>query len=78
LSYDILCSTKNWIGGERMSEQALQAVAIQKSLGLSKQDALKVLVFITGMQAGKELQLAEQAAEAKQMAPGRVNAIRPA
>ncbi|RKJ54978.1 hypothetical protein D7Y09_09540 [bacterium 1XD42-1] len=61
-----------------MSEQALQAVAIQKSLGLSKQDALKVLVFITGMQAGKELQLAEQAAEAKQMAPGRVNAIRPA
>ena len=61
-----------------MSEQALQAVAIQKSLGLSKQDALKVLVFITGMQAGKELQLAEQAAKAKQMAPGRVNAIRPA
>ena len=48
-----------------MSEQVLQAVAIQKSLGLSKQDALKVLVFITGMQAGKELHLDEKAAKEK-------------
>jgi hypothetical protein len=54
------------IGGENMSEQVLQAVAIQKSLGLSKQDALKVLVFITGMQAGKELHLGEKAAKGKQ------------
>lgn len=38
-----------------MSEQTVQAIAIQKSLGLSEQDALKVLVFISGMQAGKEL-----------------------
>ena len=53
------------IGGENMSEQVLQAVAIQKSLGLSKQDALKVLVFITGMQAGKELHLDEKAAKEK-------------
>lgn len=44
-----------------MNEQALQTVAIQKSLGLSKQDALKVLVFIMGMQAGKDLQSAEKA-----------------
>lgn len=40
-----------------MGEQELRAVAIQESLNLSKQDALKVLVFITGLQAGKELQV---------------------
>ena len=38
-----------------MSEQALRAVAIQESLNLSKQDAMKVLVFIAGLQAGKGL-----------------------
>lgn len=46
-----------------MREQELQAFAIQKSLGLSKQDALKVLVFIMGMQAGKELQFTEKPAK---------------
>ena len=38
-----------------MSEQVLRAVAIQESLNLSKQDAMKVLVFIAGLQAGKGL-----------------------
>lgn len=42
-----------------MNEQTLQATAIQKALGLSEQDALKVLIFITGMNAGKVLQSAE-------------------
>ena len=43
--------------GENMGEQELRAVAIQASLNLSKQDAWKVLAFITGLQAGKELQV---------------------
>lgn len=43
-----------------MNEQALRAVAIQESLNLSKQDALKVLIFITGMRAGKKLQVADE------------------
>lgn len=47
------------IGGMYMRKQELQEIAIQKSLELSKQDALKVLVFITGMQAEKELQSVE-------------------
>lgn len=46
-----------------MNEQTLQATAIQKSLGLSEQDALKVLIFITGMNAGKDLQSAEKASK---------------
>ena len=40
-----------------MSEQGLRAIAIQELLNLSKQDAWKVLIFITGLQAGKELQV---------------------
>lgn len=44
-----------------MSEQALRAVAIQESLGLSVKDAMKVLVFIAGLQAGKELQADDKA-----------------
>lgn len=44
-----------------MSIQTLQTTAIQKSLGLSEQDALKVLIFITGMNAGKGLQTTEKA-----------------
>jgi ribosomal protein L22 len=51
------------IGGMYMREQELQEIAIQKSLELSKQDALKVLVFITGMQAEKELQSVEDMEE---------------
>ena len=39
-----------------MKEQELRTAAIQESLGLSVQDAMKVLVFIAGLQAGKELQ----------------------
>ena len=46
-----------------MGEQALRAAAIQESLNLSKQDALKVLVFIAGLQAGKELQAADGAGQ---------------
>ncbi len=42
-----------------MREKRLQETAIQKSLELSKQDALKVLVFITGKQAEKELYAVE-------------------
>ena len=38
-----------------MTEQELRAAAIQESLQLSKQDAMSVLVFIAGLQAGKEL-----------------------
>ena len=38
-----------------MTEQELRAAAIQESLQLSKQDAMRVLVFIAGLQAGKEL-----------------------
>ncbi|MCI8827393.1 MAG: hypothetical protein HFE98_00905 [Ruminiclostridium sp.] len=44
-----------------MNEQALRVVAIQESLNLSNQDAMKVLIFITGLQAGKELQVADEA-----------------
>ena len=44
-----------------MNEQTLRAAAIQESLHLSKQDALKVLVFIAGLQAGKELQVVDEA-----------------
>ena len=43
-----------------MGEQELKTAAIQKVLGLSRQDALKVLVFIAGLQAGKELQTADE------------------
>jgi hypothetical protein len=43
------------IVGEHMNEQTLQATAIQKSLELSEQDALKVLIFIAGLNAGKSL-----------------------
>lgn len=39
-----------------MSKQTIQTIAIQKTLGLSKQDALKVLIFIIGMDAGKDLE----------------------
>lgn len=38
-----------------MSEPTLQAVAIQKSLELTEQEALKVLVFIAGMEAEKAI-----------------------
>lgn len=38
-----------------MSKPTLQAVAIQKSLELTEQEALKVLVFIAGMKAGKAI-----------------------
>ena len=57
LNHDILYSTKKRKAGENMDEQELRAAAIQESLNLSKQDAWKVLVFITGLQAGKELQV---------------------
>lgn len=46
-----------------MSESTLQAMAIQKSLELTEQEALKVLVFIAGMEAGRELQFSEKAAK---------------
>lgn len=42
-----------------MSKPTLQAVAIQKSLELTEQEALKVLVFIAGMKAGKAIREAE-------------------
>lgn len=48
-----------------MSEPTLQAVAIQKSLELTEQEALKVLVFIAGIEAGRELQFPEKAAKEK-------------
>lgn len=38
-----------------MNEPTLQAVAIQKSLELTEQEALKVLVFIAGIEAGKAI-----------------------
>lgn len=44
-----------------MGEQELRAIAIQESLDLSAQDAMKVLVFIAGLQAGKELQVGDKA-----------------
>ena len=44
-----------------MGEQALRAAAIQESLNLSKQDALRVLVFIAGLQAGKDLRVDDEA-----------------
>ncbi len=40
-----------------MDKPMLQAYAIQKALGLSEQDALKVLIYIMGMRAGKQLQI---------------------
>lgn len=44
-----------------MKEQTAQVIAIQKSLGLSEQDAWNVLIFIMGMNAGKGLQSTEKA-----------------
>ena len=44
-----------------MREQELRALAIQETLELSAQDAMKVLVFIAGLQAGKELQVGDKA-----------------
>lgn len=46
-----------------MSKPTLQAVAIQKSLELTEQEALKVLIFIAGIEAGRELQFSEKAAK---------------
>lgn len=43
-----------------MSKSTLRAVAIQKSLELSEQEALKVLVFMAGMEAERELDFAEK------------------
>lgn len=42
-----------------MNNKTLKAEAIQRSLNLSEQDALKVLIFISGMDAGKKLEDAE-------------------
>ncbi|MBD5149128.1 MAG: hypothetical protein HDT18_01830 [Oscillibacter sp.] len=44
-----------------MGEQELRVAAIQESLDLSVQDAMKVLVFIAGLKAGKELQVGDKA-----------------
>ncbi|MBD5169513.1 MAG: hypothetical protein HDT20_05280 [Oscillibacter sp.] len=44
-----------------MREQELRAVAIQEALDLSAQDAMKVLVFIAGLKAGKELHVDNKA-----------------
>lgn len=46
-------------------------VAAEKIREMPVERVMKLLIFMAGMEA-------EQAAEAKQMAPGRVNAIRPA
>ena len=43
-----------------MEEQKLRSAAIQESLGLSNQDALKVLAFISGLQAGEALRSSEE------------------
>lgn len=39
-----------------MGKPTLQAIAIQKTLEMSEQEALKVLVFIAGMKAGADSQ----------------------
>ena len=46
-----------------MSKATLREGAIQKSLELTKEEVLKVLVFIAGIEAGRELQFTEQAAK---------------
>lgn len=43
-----------------MSEPTLRAAAIQRALKLSEPDALKVLIFMAGMQAAGEMQIAEK------------------
>ena len=40
-----------------MSEQELRMSVIQEALSLSQQDALKVLIFIAGLQTGKALEV---------------------
>ena len=42
-------------GGDYMSKQTLRATAIQKVLKLSEPEALKVLVFLVGMDAGESI-----------------------
>lgn len=44
-----------------MNKETLRTTAIQKSLGVSQQDARKILIFIAGMDAGKNLQNIEKA-----------------
>ena len=39
---------------------------VQKSLELSEQEALRVLVFMAGMEAGRELQFKEENAVGRQ------------
>lgn len=46
-----------------MSDRTLQAIAIQKSLKLSEQEAMKVLIFMAGMEAGRTLKASEEEAE---------------
>ena len=59
-----------------MTEQELRAAAIQESLQLSKQDAMRVLVFIAGLQAGKELMDAD-GTDHQQTVPARRTYPRP-
>lgn len=59
-----------------MKEQTLQAALIQKSLELSEQDALKVFIFVAGMNAGKTLQTsAEKSDKGNQECKGVLNAL---
>lgn len=46
-----------------MNEQPLQALAIQKSLTLSEDDARKVLIFMAGLDAGAKLPSDDNASE---------------
>lgn len=38
-----------------MNEQSIQSIAVQKVLQLSEEEALKVLIFMTGLEAGAKL-----------------------
>lgn len=45
-----------------MKEQTIQDIAMQKILTLSEQDAVKVLIFMAGLDAGSKLPSAENTA----------------
>lgn len=42
-----------------MNKPTAREMAIQKSIELSEQEALKVLIFMAGMEAGKSLEYTE-------------------
>lgn len=52
-----------------MKKQTLQDVAVQKSLTLSEQEAMKVLIFIAGMEAERVIDSKSECSEQPRQPP---------